>query len=66
MKNGEPLTNYDAMDSWFPTRPLVEKDKEAMARLYGETLKKGLTVEPKKRKQSKNSTGKKSSKSKPK
>ena len=34
MKAGESLTNYDAIDSWFPSRPLIKKDRDAMARLY--------------------------------
>lgn len=40
MRNGESLTSYDSSASWFPPRPVVEKDKEAIARLYGKAVRK--------------------------
>ena len=35
MRNGESLTSYDSAASWFPPRPVIEKDKNAMSQLYG-------------------------------
>ena len=34
MKSGEPLWSYDSKASWFPPRPAIEKDPEAIKRLY--------------------------------
>jgi hypothetical protein len=34
MKSGEPLWSYDSKASWFPPRPMIEKDPEAIKRLY--------------------------------
>lgn len=34
MKDGDPLTNFDSMSSWFPPRPTIEKDKKVMEQLY--------------------------------
>ena len=34
MKSGEPLWTYDSKASWFPPRPMIEKDPEAIKRLY--------------------------------
>lgn len=34
MKAGEPLWSYDSKASWFPPRPIIEKDPEAIKRLY--------------------------------
>jgi hypothetical protein len=34
MKSGEPLWSYDSKASWFPPRPIIEKDPEAIKRLY--------------------------------
>ena len=34
MKAGESLWSYDSKASWFPPRPMIEKDKEAIKRLY--------------------------------
>ena len=45
MRNGDPLTSFDSRSSWFPPRPILEKDKDAMARLYkveGKELEKKL------------------------
>ncbi len=35
MKNGEVLTSYESAASWFPPRPIIEKDRRAIERLYG-------------------------------
>jgi hypothetical protein len=34
MKAGESLWSYDSKASWFPPRPNIEKDPEAIKRLY--------------------------------
>lgn len=36
MRNGESLNAIDSKASWFPPRPVIEKDKREMARLYTE------------------------------
>ena len=36
MKNGDPLTSFSSHFSWFPPRPIVKKDKKAIAILYPE------------------------------
>ena len=35
MRNGDSLTSYDSAASWFPPRPIIEKDEKAMQQLYG-------------------------------
>ena len=44
MKGGDPLTSFNSMDSWFPPRPKIEKDKELMGKLYSDTPKKSSTI----------------------
>lgn len=34
MRKGESLQSHDAISSWFPPRPIIEKDKEALKQLY--------------------------------
>lgn len=34
MQSGDALQSYSTEASFFPPRPMVEKDKEAMRRLY--------------------------------
>ncbi len=34
MKAGEALWSYDSKASWFPPRPIIEKDPDAIKRLY--------------------------------
>ena len=34
MKAGEALWSYDSKASWFPPRPIIEKDPQAIKRLY--------------------------------
>ena len=36
MRSGETLTTFSSFSSWFPPRPMIEKDPEAVAKLYGE------------------------------
>lgn len=35
MEAGESLSSFDSQSSWFPPRPVLEKDQEAVKRLYG-------------------------------
>jgi len=35
MRNGDSLTSYDSAASWFPPRPIIEKDEKALKQLYG-------------------------------
>lgn len=35
MKDGEELNQFDAQASWFPPRPIIKKDKNAISKLYG-------------------------------
>src|SRR5687767_9421148 len=34
MRSGDSLTSFDSRSSWFPPRPVIEKDKLALERLY--------------------------------
>ncbi|MGE0173558.1 MAG: hypothetical protein AB7T49_12245 [Oligoflexales bacterium] len=36
MKKGESLTSFNSLDSWYPPRPVIEKDRDAVKKLYGE------------------------------
>ena len=38
MRNGESLTTYDSKASWYPPRPIIEKDQEAIERLYSDPV----------------------------
>jgi hypothetical protein len=35
MNNGENLTTFSSAASWFPPRPTIAKDPQALAQLYG-------------------------------
>lgn len=35
MRMGESLVRVDVFDMWFPPRPTIKKDKDAIRRLYG-------------------------------
>jgi|AACY02.9.fsa_nt_gi hypothetical protein len=37
MRKGEPLKGFDSQSSWFPPRPIIQKDKDAIGRLYAKT-----------------------------
>jgi len=37
MRNGDSLTSFDSTSSWYPPRPVIEKDEKALAELYGST-----------------------------
>lgn len=34
MRDGDPLKKYDNASSWFPPRPVIEKDPIAIKKLY--------------------------------
>jgi hypothetical protein len=36
MRNGENLTSFDSHSSWFPPRPVIEKDKSDLVRLFSD------------------------------
>ena len=36
MRNGESLYSFDSTSSWFPPRPIISKDKQAIKQLYGD------------------------------
>jgi hypothetical protein len=38
MRSGDSLCSYNSTDSWFPPRPMVKKDKDAMAKLYKQDI----------------------------
>jgi len=35
MRTGEQLTSFNSYSSWFPPRPIIEKDEGAIRKLYG-------------------------------
>jgi len=35
MQSGEQLTSFNSYSSWYPPRPIIEKDKKAVLELYG-------------------------------
>jgi hypothetical protein len=35
MNAGENLNSFSSASSWFPPRPIIEKDPQALAQLYG-------------------------------
>ncbi len=35
MRAGESLSSFDSQASWFPERPKIEKNLEALQKLYG-------------------------------
>ncbi len=35
MRNGDSLTSFNSQSSWFPPRPTIEKDPNAIHQLYG-------------------------------
>jgi hypothetical protein len=40
MRDGEPLKSFDSRASWFPPRPVIEKDSRAVSSLYGAQARK--------------------------
>lgn len=39
MRNGEQLTSFNSQASWYPPRPIIEKNQEAIHKLYGRAAK---------------------------
>jgi hypothetical protein len=35
MRAGENLASFNSQASWYPPRPNIEKDQQALERLYG-------------------------------
>jgi hypothetical protein len=44
MRAGEVLTSFDSKSSWYPPRPIIEKDVHEIARLYGNGVIDGSTA----------------------
>jgi len=40
MMKGETLTSFDSQSSWYPPRPVIEKDQDEIAKLYKTGVKK--------------------------
>lgn len=41
MKRGEPLNTVAPSSTWFPPRPIVKKDRDAIKKLYNVDLPDG-------------------------
>lgn len=39
LRAGESLTSFTPYSSWFPPRPIIQKDPKALASLYGKETK---------------------------
>lgn len=46
MKGGDQLSSFNSYSSWFPPRPIIEKDKDAVKSLYGTEPKPFKNVVP--------------------
>ena len=46
MKGGDQLSSFNSYSSWFPPRPIIEKDKKAVKSLYGTEPKAFKHVSP--------------------
>lgn len=38
MQSGEPISSFNSQSSWYPPRPVIEKDGGAIAKLYGDKV----------------------------
>ena len=38
MQNGEQMASFNSYASWFPPRPIIQKDSSAIHKLYGDTV----------------------------
>ncbi len=47
MREGDPLTSFDGAASWFPPRPVIQKNSEDMARVYSSEGSAASQLEPK-------------------
>ncbi len=45
MRNGEPLTSFDSQSSWFPPRPIIEKNQKEISRLYSAPTESNASTE---------------------
>ena len=45
MANGDPLTAFNSVSSWFPPRPTIKKNEEDVEALYGMGLDRRLQHE---------------------
>ncbi len=43
LDNGESISSFNSQSSWFPPRPVIEKDPTAVKRLYGAKPDKRLS-----------------------
>lgn len=55
MNQGESLTSFSSQNSWFPNRPTIEKDQDAMNKLYCDSKKSVDTGKSKPEKKKKSS-----------
>jgi len=46
MRSGEPLNAIDSKASWYPPRPIIQKDRVEMARLYPHMNEAAVVVAP--------------------
>lgn len=45
-RNGESLCAVDGKSTWFPPRPIIQKDAEAVRKLYGDDEPKDQASPP--------------------
>ncbi len=38
MRNGDQLSSFNSYASWFPPRPIIQKDIHALQELYGDDV----------------------------
>ena len=48
MKTGDQLSSFDSHASWYPPRPIIEKDSEKIVELYGDNPDRRLNCADKK------------------
>ena len=46
MQSGDQLSSFNSYSSWFPPRPIIEKDSKAVKALYGTAPKPLKNVTP--------------------
>lgn len=44
MRSGEPLGSFNTEDSWFPSRPVLQKDKKVIDKLYRVDCNRHLSI----------------------
>jgi len=47
MRNGDSLNAIDSRASWFPPRPILQKDAREMSRVYNQTVTRMAGASPK-------------------